>query len=208
MDRPIAFKVFSAGEVKLFRVRAEPLDVASINRPALAPAVVVTRKATILADLEAGIVDAADILALTEGDWSNAILVVTDDEPAKDVVSVDQRLPKKDEAFLQSVQEVGPSLSDLARVTVEAIRSAGVVGQLVEKTKGRWVNSPVNSFTLKVQPRKQNLQFTLYGNPSSYQHNDFLHQDQNSYSRGWVNNVADAKMLAELVSQSHARRTR
>lgn len=208
MDRPIAFKVLPLGEAKLFRVRAEPLDVASIKAQSAAPAVVVSRKAAMLTDLEAGIIDAADIVAITEGDWSNAILIVTGDEPSTAVAEAAQKIPKSDEAFLQSVHEVAPSLVDVARATVEAIRSAGVRGQLIEKTKGRWVNSPVNSFTLKVQPRKKNLQFTLYGNPSSYQHNGFLLQDQNSYSRGWVNNVADAETLAKFVSQSHARRTK
>lgn len=206
MERPIAFKVLPAGETRLFRVRAEALDLTSINGPVVTPAVVVTRKATMLTDLATGIVDANDILAVTDGDWTNAILIVIDDELAKKVAPEEKNVPNSDEAFIQSVHDVAPSLVELSEATVSAIRSSGVEGQLVEKTKERWVNAPVNSFTLKVQPRKQNLQFTLYGNPSSYQHNGFLRQDRNSYSRGWVNDQADAKTFAGLVAQAHARR--
>lgn len=208
MHRPIAFKLLPVGEVKLFRIGAVPLDVSSIKGLAAGPAVVVTRKATILADLATGIVDAADILAISDGEWANAIMIVTEDESVEDVTSAQSKTVNNDNAFLQSVHEIAPSIVGLAQTTVGLVRAAGVEGQLVKMTKGRWVNSPVNSFTLKVQPRKKNLQFTLYGNPSSYQHGGFLRQDQNSYSRGWVNNEAEAKTLAGLVAQAHSRKTK
>jgi hypothetical protein len=68
------------------------------------------------------------------------------------------------------------------------------------------VNRPLNSFTLKAQPRKGNLQFTLYGNPETYDAGEFLRKDQNSYSRGWVEEFGDVPKFAMLVTEAHSRR--
>lgn len=208
MERPIAFKVLPADKSNVLRMRVEPLDVASIKRSVTSPAVVVARRVTLLPDLGTGIVDAADIVAVSNGDWSSAILVVTEDAEAQPASSSGYGSISDDEAFLASVNEVAPGLSHLASKTISLIRAAGVHGRLVEKTKGRWVNTPVNSFTLKVQPRKGNLQFTIYGNPSTYKHDGFLLQDQNSYSRGWVNDESDARSLAAFAAQAHSRRAK
>lgn len=112
-----------------------------------------------------------------------------------------------DDEFVAYVRSYAPGLTDLARATVQAIRSAGVPGELVEATGRRWVNRPVNSFTLKPQPRVRNLQFTLYGEPRSYNEGDFLLNDQNSYSRGWVRTKEDGERLARLALKAHRRRT-
>lgn len=112
-----------------------------------------------------------------------------------------------DDEFVAYVRSYAPGLVDLAQATIEAIRTAGVPGQLVEASGRRWVNRPINSFTLKPQPQARNLQFTLYGEPHIYGEADFLRTDQNSYSRGWVNNIEDAVRLAALAAKAHRARS-
>lgn len=55
-----------------------------------------------LADLEMGIVDATDILAVSGGDWTNAILVVSEDNIADETTRNGLKPPEGDQAFLQS----------------------------------------------------------------------------------------------------------
>ncbi|MCL2876997.1 MAG: hypothetical protein FWF12_12160 [Betaproteobacteria bacterium] len=213
MERPIALKMLSEGKITVHRVRTEPLNIATLNITTNAPAVLVARKATMLTELESGIVDASDIIAAADGDWSNAILVL-----AENIEVQQNKFPSQtnnsvgDERFFQSVEKLAPFLLPLSRRTVELIRSAGVEGELVEHSQGRWINSPLNIFTLRVQPQRRNLQFTLYGNPSSYEHDGFLDQDRPGYSRGvahrGVKTEDDAKKLAALVKQSYARKTK
>jgi hypothetical protein len=211
MERPIAFKLAPSDAIKIYQVRAEPIDTASVGLGRASPAIVIARKATILDDLSTGLVDAKEIVSAQDGDWNNALLVIVGETPMpqNDVAATPgERRDQGDEAFVNGLSDTAPHLAKLAREILELVRSMGVDGELVEKTKGRWVNSPVNSFTLKAQPRKGDIQFTLYGNPSSYDAGGFLRQDQNSYSRGWVANNQDANKFAGLVKQAHARRQR
>lgn len=168
-----------------------------------APAILVTRNAAFVTDMSIAAVLPNDVIAAVDGDWENAILVVL-----PDVQRDKPAAGAGDSAFLKEAQSRAPSteLATLAAETILAIRSAGVDGELTSKGNGRWVNSPLNSFTLKVQPRAGNIQFTLYGNPDTYQVGGFLLQDQNSYSRGWVRSQADVQTLAGLVKDAHSRR--
>lgn len=209
MQRPIALKLLPEGSVEVHRVRTEPLDVSTLAKSFRGPAIILARNATLLSDLEAGLVDAGDIIAAKAGDWANAILIILPDTVDRhssetSAASFNERIG--DEKFLQSVTDTAPHLKILGRAIIDLIRAEGVGGDLVEKSKGRWVNAPVNSFTLKVQPRVGNFQFTIYGNPSSYDADDFLLQDQNSYSRGWVKNLSDAQKLASLIKLAYSRR--
>jgi hypothetical protein len=166
------------------------------------PAVLVTRNAAFVADMGLAAVHPNDIVTVAQGDWQNALLIVLPpDQP-------NVARGEGDARFLQDTRRRVPSEELIALVgkTLGAIRAAGVDGELVEAGKGRWVNSPLNTFTLKVQPRVENIQFTLYGNPDTYDAGEFLRADQNSYSRGWVRSAGDAEKLARLAKQAHSRR--
>lgn len=171
------------------------------------PAVLVTRRAALVGDMAAGLVDANDVIAVVQGDWHNAVLLVVPEisPPASPVLAA---AGKGDDRFIQDAEKraKSDSLATLAADTLKAIRAAGVDGDLVEQGSGRWVNRPTNTFTLKVQPTAGNIAFTLYGNPNTYEADGFLLQDQNSYSRGWVRSIADAQILARLAAQAHSRR--
>lgn len=209
MRRPVAFKLTPDDKAKAFRVRAEPIDASKLNRSKGGPALVVSRKVTILEELATGLVDADDILLVQEGDWNNALLIVVEDIAPAETASVATSKSEHDigdEAFIAALSNSAPHLIDLGREIIRLIRENGVTGELVENTKGRWVNIPLNSFTLKAQPRVSNIQFTLYGEPKIYDAGDFLLKDQNSYSRGWVKNHADAMKFSGLVKAAHARR--
>jgi len=212
MTHPIAFQISATDQPHTHTVRIDP-SAAKRLKPTLggtggqsAPAVLVVRKAEILTDLSLGIFSPADVVSVSDGDWDNAILVVLSDGDATEPSIRPEPANSGDQAFIDEVERNAPALMDLARKTLSSIRAAQVDGNLVKTTLGRWKNEPLNTFTLKIQPRKGNIQFTLYGNPETYRAGDFLRSDQNSYSRGWVTNDADVVKLAELTRQSHARR--
>lgn len=210
MDRPYALKLMERAAIEVHCVSLEPGIAKKLEVPAgqTAPAVLVVRNAAILPNVSAGMFDAADVVAVAEGDWANALLIVWNEGTQQTKSDGLQSQSAGDVQFLKRVERDAVSLSTLAHQTISAIRKAGVDGELVETGGGRWVNRPLNTFTLKVQPRAGNLQFTLYGNPESYDAGGFLLRDQNSYSRGWVRNADDARSLAELTRQAHARRNR
>ncbi len=202
MEYPIAFKTRRGGALDVQRVSLNPTDMEKLrSRSAEAPAILVARRAAMIVGMQAGMVDPADVVALADGDWSNALLILLPDEVPNDAMQ-----DVGDAAFIAQVEKNAPALAKLAAQTVAAIRKAGVQGELVEGGGGRWVNRPLNTFTLKSQPRVGNLAFTLYGNPETYEAGEFLLKDQNSYSRGWVKGPQDVARLAELAKQSHARR--
>lgn len=205
METPLAFKLTHSEAPDVYRVKMAPIPSVVSPSGHRGPAIVVVRSAAMLHAVSAGMIDGDDIVAATNGDWSNAILVVLPDGAPESEDSTPQPA-KGDEAFLTEVQQSAPSLAHLAQETIKAIRRAGVGGELVKSRLGRWVNQPLNIFTLKAQPRAGNLHFTLYGNPSAYDAGDFLLQDQNSYSRGWVRGPEDVGRLAELARKAGARR--
>ncbi|WP_395001074.1 hypothetical protein [Sphingomonas sp.] len=175
----------------------------------MGPAVIVARRAAIVSELSAAILDAADIVGVAQGDWLSALLVVIPDASA----GIDETTIKAgfgDQQFIEQAEQQAGSvaLATLASETLAAIRLAGVDGDLVSQGNGRWVNRPINTFTLKIQPKAGNIHFTLYGNPDSFDAGEFLRRDQNSYSRGWVRSKADVSILARLAKKSHSRRKR
>jgi hypothetical protein len=207
MERPVAVKIRNSAPPEVHAVSIDPAAAEQLRTRAKAgPAVVVTKEIVMLTPMSAGLIDADHVIAVSEGDWTNAVLVVLPAQPP--VVAEEPQQVRGDDRFVDQVQRTTPALGDLAKKTLEAIRSAGVEGDLVEAGGGRWVNRPLNTFTLKAQPRVENLHFTIYGNPESFDAKGFLLQDQNSYSRGWVRNENDARRLANLARESHARRKR
>jgi len=215
MEKPLAIKLNDAEIPEVYRVSidptlAEPFQTAQMGPT---PAIVITRKAVILPQISAGMIDSSEIVSFINGKLSDAILIILPENEGS-VTKQEASKVTGDAKFLAEVKRIAPGLAALASQTVTAIRAAGVAGELVESAKGdksgnvRWINRPLNTFTLKAQPRKSNLQFTLYGNPETYKIQGFLWKDQNSYSRGWVHGPGDVAMLAELARQSHARRQR
>lgn len=211
MEHPVALKLLaSTAKSEVHTVSIDPTTAKGAFSAAGsgAPAVVVVRKAAAVGEAGAAIVDAADVLAVSQGDWSKALLIVVPGDgpiPAPALAHA-----RGDEAFIADAQQRAgtPALANLAASTLAAIRAAGVDGNLeqVANETGRWVNRPTNTFTLKVQPRAGDIHFTLYGNPDTFEAGDFLRKDQNSYSRGWVRTEADIATLARLALVSHRRR--
>jgi hypothetical protein len=195
-----------------FDVHAISMDPAAAKRLKPSgdpcPAVVVARAASLLPSGSAGLIDTADVIALIDGDWGNTLLLVLREGETEKVADGSKAAAKGDNFFIKEVERSAPHLTELARQTMSKIRAAGVDGELIKTSGGKWKNDPLNTFTIKVQPRAGNLQFTLYGNPESYDAGEFLLRDQNSYSRGWIKHVDDATKMAALAQQSHARRRR
>ena len=206
MDDPVALKFLDGPNPKIHRVRINAAMAKSLrSNPRLAgPAIVVAREVSVLPAQNAGLLDSSSLLAVVDGDWSEAILVVL---PADGIPTGEGREGKRgDVAFLASVQTSAPNLLELAERTVAALRAAGIEGELVQDSSGRWVNRPINTLTLKAQPRAGNIAFTIYGNPDAFDAGDFLRKDQNSYSRGWIEDRQDVDEFVGLAKLSQARR--
>jgi hypothetical protein len=208
MDAPIAFRLQDT-DLQAFQVVG--LDVSKLLEPKTRkttpmPSIVVVRQAAVLPDMKAGLLNVSDVLAVYGGSGNQSIILIAPDAVSGRIgAQADQN---GDQRFLENVRKNAPKLYGLASQTIASIRRMGVRGDLEEGTAGRWVNRPINTFTLKVQPRAKNIQFTLYGNPETYEHTGFLLQDQNSYSRGWVRTMHDIEVLAKLAKESHLRRVR
>ncbi len=205
MEQPLAFVLTKAEGLISHSVSIDSHAKSQLGTlPNSGPAIIVARKAVVVAEASAGMFDLSDVVSYTPGAGADAVLIVL---PRRETTEVTP--PSKgssgDEKFLAHVKHRAPQLAELARETLVAIRNAGVEGELSEGTGGRWINKPINTFTLKSQPRAGNLHFTLYGNPHTYSAGDFLRKDQNSYSRGWVKDRADAEQLAKLAKESHSR---
>ena len=202
MKSPIAVKLLKGGELRVRRISVEPMLASQLTQgPSRRwPAVLVVTSAVIVDRSGIAVIDPADIVSVTPGRWEEAILVVLPAAEKAGALGADT-----DNAFLEAVTRTAPQLTGLARATLEAVRSRGVTGHLSEE-RGRWVNRPLNSFSLRIQPRAGNFQFTLYGTPGSYDAGSFLKKDQHSYSRGWVESEKDARKFAKLAVESHRRR--
>lgn len=204
MSQPIAFKLTTG---QAFPVHAISLDKAVAARltaraSTITPAVLAVTNVAMLPEISAGIFDDDDVQVLVPGDWSRAILVVL---PAQVASANNGEEPDAD--FFDWVKREAPDLSDLAHELVQAIRNKGIEGSLQLEGQ-RWVNRPLNTFTLAVQKRVKNFQFTLYGGPERFGKSDFLKSDQNGYSRGWVKSRSDIGTFVALASIADERKRR
>ena len=93
MKRPIALKLVTAEVPKIYRVKTEPIDIASLNAVSNSNAIVVARNAIILEDLTTAIIDADDIIAAKNGNWNDTILLILDDENVVYEPSGENQLP-------------------------------------------------------------------------------------------------------------------
>jgi len=203
---PIAVKLGEAITPRAYSAAFDADAVEKLRRHAhlKGPAIVAVRGLRVLEDVEVAVLDPEQVAAIADGDWQNAILLVLDPLAANPAHGVEK---DGDAEFLEAVSREAPRITKLAKQTLESVRKLGVTGSMT-KEGSRWVNRPLNSFTLKIQSRVENLHFTIYGNPDSYDAVGFLLKDQNSYSRGWVRTPDDIEKFASLAAEAHSRRER
>ncbi len=144
-------------------------------------------------------VDSNHVLSLVEGEEDHWLVVrdptveksdaLLDSDFAGFCDSLSKKLGRLSSAVIEGLIEIDPSLD------------------LVRKNSGRWVNLGINFCTLKPQPRNQDIQFTLYGSPTKFDHGGFLKHDQNSYSRGWIKEMDDVAIFLRHAQNSYAMRT-
>lgn len=204
MAQPVAFKLTDAPALPVHTISLDRAVAARLaaRASATAPAVLAVTNVAMLEQMSAGVFDDEDVRVLVPGDWSRAILIVL---PAQAPPASGGE--KADSTFLDWVYREAPDLSSLGRELVEAIRSKGIEGDL-QLEGHRWVNRPLNTFTLAVQTRVKNFQFTLYGGPERFGKSDFIKSDQNGYSRGWVRSRGDIQRFVTLASIAHERKRR
>ena len=205
MSHPIAFKLSEEVAPVAHRIS---LDDAIASRLASTPssqgpAVLAVSSVAMLEKMSAGIFDGDDVRILAGGDWSNIVLLVM--PPNAPLGATTNR--RTDSDFIAFVECEAPELLSLAEKLIGEVRAAGIDGVL-HLEGHRWVNRPLNTFTLSVQPRVKNFQFTLYGGPDRFGRSDFIKSDQNGYSRGWVKSEADVPEFIRLASIAHERKRR
>lgn len=166
------------------------------------PAILVVSDVAILDKMAAGVFDANDVQVLAHGDWSHALLLVIPQVATPQCVE-----QQPDHEFLKRVAQQTPELVELAQQLIGAVRAAGVEGGL-HLEGHKWVNRPLNTFTVTIQPRARNFQFTLYGGPDRFGVTNFIKSDQNGYSRGWVRSGADIPKFVELAKIAYDRKPR
>lgn len=210
MPNPIAFTIREAPAPVVHQISLDPsvggrLQARNAGRH---PALLAVASVAIIDKMRAGIFDACDLEVLAEGDWTNAILIVAP-QLANPPRAAEERkeAAATDSDFLQFVKRVVPEIGPLAESLIAAIRSSGIDGHL-EREGFRWVNRPLNSFTLTPQTRVKNFNFTLYGGPERFGVTDFIKSDQNGYSRGWVRSEGDIPKFVELARIAHLRKKR
>ncbi len=208
MEQPIALKLVEGDAFDFYTVNLSEMIAKELKLTGESPgpAILVAHSAVDVSQTSTVLVDLPDISAVYNGSPSRAILIIIRETKPKEWGGV-QSAGEGDNCFVAKAKESAPQLAKLAEEIVRQIRSRDVAGRLLQKSGGRWVNDPVNSFTLKIQPRVNNIQFTIYGNPETFEDSEFLKKDQNSYSRGWVRDSSEVERFAKLVAQSHARKS-
>jgi len=212
MEQPIAFKFSGDTKMEAYSIKLDP-NVIPKGRGVIGshgPAILISQRIALLGEHATGVMDAKDIVAKIDGDWSRAILIVLPEQdsshpqpnPQPDQIGIDEN----DDLFIQAAAHASDGLRAIAEATITAIRESGVEGHLIKTADGKWINRPVNCFTLKIQPRKGDIRFTLYGEPHNFDDYDFLKKDQNSYSAGKVKSIEDAERLATLARISFDRK--
>jgi hypothetical protein len=205
MSDPIAFTLRPGSAPAVYPIRLDEAVASRLRGRAVAggSAILVVSDVAMLDKMAAGVFDANDVQVLANGDWSNALLLVMPRRAAPPP-AVEQ---EPDREFLDRVARQTPELVGLAQKLIGAVRAAGIEGSL--RLEGhKWVNRPLNTFTVTVQPRARNFQFTLYGGPGRFGVTDFIKSDQNGYSRGWVKIEADVPKFVELAKIAYDRKPR
>lgn len=89
-----------------------------------------------------------------------------------------------DQQFLLQLDKVPPGLRRLGKQLLSGVRTQ-YQGELEFKTRsGRFVETPENFWTIRVQPRAKSLRITVYGQPNSFSgYSDLvIKKDRGSYS--------------------------
>lgn len=173
----------------------QQFEMASVKN---GPSLLAVRDFAYSAEINVLAVDDKDILSVIGGEEDYWLIV-------KDPIAHDfQNDPATD--FCEVCARISPKVENLAERLIRGLLSIDGSLDLSLKNSGRWVNSGVNFFTLKPQPRNKDIQFTLYGNPQMFDHRGFLKQDQNSYSRGWIKQPEDVDRFLEFAKQSYESR--
>ena len=209
MEQPVALKIMPDLDIEVRAVQVSDMLAKELGLTGIepGPAILVAKAALDVSGSSTVLVDRPDISAVYNGDASHAILLILPQGGEVQIVG-DATNADGDTEFLREARLSAPHLAPLAESIIASIRSKGVEGSLIRKSSGRWINDPVNSFTLKIQPRAKNIHFTIYGNPWTFEDESFLKRDQNSYSRGSVCDFPDVERFARLVAESYSRRSR
>ena len=205
MDR-LLFTPVGGYEPPLVKVRLHGDVPTSVPRIALsnASSLLISRQAKYAGDLDAGSIELEDMLLFARGTSDKCLLIIIGnlDYDAK-IMSFAENIGF---AIVEEAKAASRELGTIAEIVVEGLNSIDKNCTYVRNASGKWINRGINFFTLKIQPRKNDIQFTIYGNPWSFDHEGFLKKDQNSYSRGWIGDRKDAAKFLKFARESYERR--
>ena len=201
MDRALFNLIFST-ETRSALVERRPLPVSTqaFGKHA-GPPIVIVKALQSDDDFGAAACYPEDIIGYIDGTGETQILI-----EIADTMFGSSTEEQRHTSFSDLCHTISPRLGVLADKLISALLEIDPALSLHQTPNGRWINEGVNFTTLKAQPRKINIQFTLYGNPDDFSHAGFLKKDQNSYSRGWIANEDDLKLYIQFASESFAKR--
>ena len=179
----------------------DSLPSAKVPQPA---SLLICRQARYAPDLNVGSIEHESVVLYARGESEKCLLVLIDhwDHEAK-ILTIEKPTICN---FVEEAATVSVELGEIASGLFRGLEKIDEDLNLIRKSNGRWINKGKNFFTLKVQNRKKNFQFTIYGDPASFDHDEFLKKDQNSYSRGWIHDQVEAKKFLTLAKASFDRR--
>lgn len=191
-----------------------PENLTIATAAAQGPSLLLTRQFKHSDELGVLAVEVADVISAMRGPDSRWLIIrdaLKNDAEANRVSGYEfnpeihlPNLPTS--AFTDYCRSISQHISELANAVSNGLLEIDPTFALERKVSGRWVSTGVNFVTLKPQPRNNDLQFTIYGNPNDFNHNGFLRKDQNSYSRGWIKSINDVEAFLYLARQSYQKR--
>jgi hypothetical protein len=169
-----------------------------------ASSLIVCRSAKYAGAVDAGSIEIKDMLLFARGTTERCLLILigNEDFDAKIMTSAEV----SGMAVIDEARAASRELGAIAELVIRGLNSIDKNCAYVKNSSGKWLNRGTNFFTLKIQPRKNDIQFTIYGNPTSFDHGGFLKNDQNSYSRGWIGDRGDVARFLKIARESYDRR--
>ncbi len=141
----------------------------------------------------------ASATLLNQGFADQAIIIYSPSFSRRASTGEGDRSSDGDERFLEFLRN---DLTTIGTSLLRGVRKFFPEGTLVfHPRSGKYVESPQNFWTVRIQPRDKSLRITVYGSPESFQLGDSptvkLKKDMASYS---VFKVADERQIPDAIA--------
>jgi hypothetical protein len=151
--------------------------------------------------------DSEEVVPLNVGSTSSAVALSAGIDRNRSVATggPEEIFQSGDQEFLAETNQLPLELRDAAKKLLNAIRSK-FPGDLVPAQHGRFINSPDNFWTVKVQPKVGNLSITVRGEPERFGKSTLeIKNDRHGYSRFWLRTAKDGTEAMRIIFAARMR---